>query len=87
MKMPENNGANCDSLDVPQQNPNKITEFNKMDTIDKQWLQLNKDTFICFSCSEGLFLWKYNLILNNTYIQVIKPFMTKKLASLFSDKP
>jgi hypothetical protein len=53
--MPENNGRNCDSLDVAQQIPNKKSGFKELDTIDEQWLQQNKDTFICFSCSEGLF--------------------------------
>jgi hypothetical protein len=55
MKMPENNGGNRNSLDVAHQMPIKKSEFKELDTIDEQWLQQNKDTFICFSCSEGLF--------------------------------
>jgi hypothetical protein len=55
MKMPENNGANCDSLGVAQRMPNEKSRFKGLDTINEQWLKLNKDTFICFSCSEGLF--------------------------------
>jgi hypothetical protein len=53
--MLENNGGNYDSLGLVRQRPSKNTELNKMDTIDKLWLEQNKDTFICFSCSEGLF--------------------------------
>jgi hypothetical protein len=28
--------------------------FNKLNTIDPQWVNDNKDTFISYSCSEGL---------------------------------
>jgi len=28
--------------------------FNKLNTIDQQWVNENKDTFISYSCSEGL---------------------------------
>jgi hypothetical protein len=28
--------------------------FHKLNTIDEQWVNENKDTFISYSCSEGL---------------------------------
>jgi hypothetical protein len=30
--------------------------FDKLSTIDQQWVNENRDTFISYSCSEGL-LW------------------------------
>ncbi len=35
-------------------NSHKTRVLNKLNTIDEQWVNENKDTFISYSCSEGL---------------------------------
>jgi hypothetical protein len=35
--------------------------FIKLNTIDQKWINENKNTFISYSCSEGLLLNNYHL--------------------------